>query len=139
MASPMESPQTSDAPTGYVPGVCNIGPAETRLRRRMGWAGVGFTLVLWSVFIARGTPPMWRLTLFVPAAMATVGLLQSAWHFCAAFGLLSVLNVGMSLGRTDTVEQAAFRRQDRRKALTILALSMAMGLAVAAAGFLIPI
>jgi len=135
----MNSAPTGDIPAGYVPGVCNIGPAESALRRRLGWAGVVLTVALWAVFIVMGTPARWRLTLFVPASMAAIGLLQSARHFCAAFGLLGVLNVGLSLGKTDTLEQAAFRRQDRRKALSILAIATTIGLAVALAGFGIPL
>ena len=126
-------------PSEYIPGVCNIGLGEQRLRRRLGWLGVAATIALWAAFILLGINPIWRLTLFFPAAMAAVGLLQAAWHFCAAFGLLGLLNVGLSVGSTDSVEQAAFRREDRRKALQILGLSAAVGAGVAAAGYLIPI
>lgn len=122
-------------PQEYVPGVCNIGRAEVRLRKLVGWIGLAVTLVLWTALVAAGASAAWRLTLFVPASVAAIGYLQAAWHFCANFGLRSVLNFGPNVGKTDTVEQSEFRRQDRRKALEIIGLSLLAGAAVAAVAY----
>ena len=86
----------------------------------------------------RSFAPAWRLLLFFPASLAAVGFLQAAWHFCAKFGLNGVFNFGPNVGRTDTVEQAEFRRQDRRTALKIIALSALAGHIVAAVAYCLP-
>jgi hypothetical protein len=115
----------------YIPGVCNIGKAEIKLRRLIGWLGLAACVALWAVFLVAKTPASWRLTLFVPAFIAAIGFLQAAWHFCAKFALGGVFNFGPNVGQTDTVEQAEFRRQDRRTALQIIGLSLLIGAAVA--------
>ncbi len=126
-------------PNEYIPGVCNIGPAEVRLRRALGWAGLAVTAVLWAALAAFGAAPAWRLVTFVPAAASATGFLQATWHFCAKFGLGGVFNFGPTVGQTDAVEQAEYRRQDRRTAVNILALSALLGGIVAAVAFFLPI
>ncbi len=121
----------------YVPGVCNIGPAEIRMRRLSGWVALVFTILLWGAFFLFRVPAPWRLLLFIPATGSAVGFLQAAMHFCANFGMRGVFNFGPQVGKTDTVEQAEFRRQDRRKALQILLYSSLVGIAVAAAGYIL--
>jgi Na+/melibiose symporter-like transporter len=75
------------------------------------------------------------LLLFFPAAIGATGFLQAALHFCAGFGMQGVFNFGPQVGKTDTVEQAEFRLKDRRTALRIGLYSMAIGIAIAIAGF----
>jgi hypothetical protein len=120
----------------YIPGVCNIGRAEIRQRKLLGWIGLAVTVGAWIACSVYEASPAWRLALFVPASIAATGFLQAAWHFCATFGVLGVSNFGSSVGKTDTVEQAEFRRQDRRTALKIIALSMLAGVFVAAAAYI---
>jgi hypothetical protein len=124
---------------GYIPGVCNIGRAEIRQRKLLGWLGLVVTVALWAILMFAHVAPEWRLVLFIPAAMGMAGFLQAAWHFCARFGLGGVFNFGPEVGRTDTVEQAEFRRLDRQKALRIIGLSVLAGVAVAAAAYLSPL
>jgi hypothetical protein len=125
------------AKAGYVPGVCNIGPAETRKRAQAGWLGLGVTVLLWGGFLLFRAPAPWRLFLFLPATLGATGFLQAALHFCAGFGMLGVYNFGSEVGKTETVEQAEFRRHDRRKALLIGLYSALVGVVVAAAGYLL--
>jgi len=124
--------------TEYVPGVCNIGRAEIRQRLAIGWVALVATGALWAALIVLKFAPPWRLVLFFPAALAAIGFLQAAWHFCAKFGLGGVFNFGPNVGQTDNVEQAEFRRQDRRTALAIIGLSTLVGIVVAAAAYFIP-
>jgi glucan phosphoethanolaminetransferase (alkaline phosphatase superfamily) len=121
--------------TEYIPGVCNIGPAEIQRRMQAGWLGLAAAVLLWVVFILFSVPAPWRLLLFFPAVTAAIGFLQAAMHFCAAFGILGVFNVAAAAGKTDSVEQAEFRKADRKKALLIILYSLLVGLAAAAAGF----
>ena len=121
----------------YIPGVCNIGPAEISRRTRSGWVGVGATLLLWVVFWLFHVPAPWRLLLFFPAVVGATGFLQAAMHFCAAFGMQGIFNFGPEIGKTDTVEQAEYRRKDRQKALLIGLYAFLIGLAIAVAAFVL--
>jgi hypothetical protein len=119
----------------YIPGVCNIGPAEIRQRLVIGWAGLVTTSALWAMFIVLRFAPPWRLVLLFPASLAAIGFLQAASHFCAKFGLRGVINFGPRVGQTDTVDEAEYRRQDRRTALKIVGLSALVGVLVAGAAY----
>ena len=121
----------------YVPGECNIGPAEINRRKRSGWFGLGVTILLWAAFLVFRVPAPWRLTLFFPAFLSAEGFLQAAFHFCAGFGMQGVFNFGSEVGKTETVEQAAFRRKDKRKALLISLYSALIGIAIAILGFVL--
>jgi len=119
----------------YVPGVCNIGPAERAARRRSGIFGLVIAFILLAFLLAIHAPRAWRLIVFLPAAGAASGFIQDTLHFCAGFGLKGLYNVANSLGKTDTVTQLEYRRQDKRKALRILYLSLLVGLVFAALAF----
>jgi hypothetical protein len=69
--------------------------------------------------------------------LSAEGFLQAALHFCAGFGMKGVFNFGSELGKTETVEQAEFRRKDQRKALLISLYSALIGIAAAILGFLL--
>jgi hypothetical protein len=122
------------AASTYIPGVCNIGPAEIRKRRQGGWLGLGATILLWAAFFAFRVSAPWRLLLFFPAAIGATGFLQAALHFCAGFGMRGVFNFRPEVGKADTVEQAEFRLKDRRKASLIGLYSVLIGAMVAIAG-----
>ena len=121
----------------YIPGVCNIGPAEIAVRKRFGWLGFALTALLWALLAIFHAGRVWLLLLFFPSALSAVGFIQGAMHFCAAFGLRSVFNVASEVGRTDTVLQAEFRTQDKKKARQILGYSVAVGLLVSLVAYLL--
>jgi hypothetical protein len=114
----------------YMPGACNIGPAEIARRRRAGHAGLIATVVLLAVLLALDAAPAWRLLLALPASLAAAGYLQAWLRFCANFGYRGVYNFG-ALGREERVAGDAARAQDRRRALLVGAAAGAIGLAVA--------
>ncbi len=120
----------------YAPGVCNIGPREQAVRRIGGWLMLAATAGLWVFFVLQGTPPAWRLTLFLPATAGAVTLLEAYAHFCVVYGVLGLFNVGGGLRRRDRVWREEFRRKDRQKAIQLLALGVAIGAAVAGAAYL---
>jgi fatty acid desaturase len=117
----------------YIPGVCNIGPAERARRRQSGLLAAAVTIALLMILMAIHTPTSWRLLIFLPATAASIGYLQSAFHFCAGFGMRGLYNVVNSAGITNDVQSEEFRRKDRSKALTIVAYSALIGAAVAVA------
>jgi hypothetical protein len=120
----------------YLPGACNIGPAEIARRRRVGHAGVLVTLVLAAVLLVLDAAPVWRLSLALPAALAAAGYLQASLRFCANFGFRGVYNFD-ALGHEERVVAEKARAQDRRRALMVAAGSGAVGLAVALVSLLL--
>jgi len=114
----------------YIPGVCNIGPAETARRRRVGQAGAAATVGLAALLTITRAPRLWRLLLAVPATVSAAGFIQAARHFCAAFGWQGVFSFG-GLGSAESTEEAAAREEDRRTALRIGLQAAAVGAAVA--------
>ena len=124
-------------PPEYIPGVCNIGDVEIKQRKRIGWIGLIFTVLIWLKLEALQIFGPWRLILFIPAAISATGFLQGLMHFCAGFGMQGVFNFGPKLYKTDTVSQAEFRAQDRKKAITILSYSILIGVAITTIAYLI--
>ena len=114
----------------YVPGRCNIGPAEIALRRRAGHAGLVVTAALGAALLRSDLPRAWRLTLAVPAAGAASGYLQAREAFCADFGWRGVYNFDRR-GQEQQVAGDDALAQDRRKAVRIAAASAAIGVGVA--------
>jgi hypothetical protein len=114
----------------YVPGSCNIGPAEIALRRRAGHAGLVVTAALGAALLRSDLPRAWRLTLAVPAAGAASGYLQAHERFCADFGWRGVYNFDRR-GQEQPVAGDNALAQDRRKAMRIAAASAVIGVGVA--------
>jgi hypothetical protein len=114
----------------YVPGSCNIGPAEIALRRRAGHAGLVVTAALGAALLRSDLPQAWRLTLAVPAAGAASGYLQARERFCADFGWRGVYNFDRR-GQEQPVAGDDAPAQDRRKAIRIAAAAGAIGVGVA--------
>lgn len=114
----------------YVPGSCNIGPAEIALRRRAGHTGLVVTAAVGAALLRSDLPRAWRLTLAVPAAGAASGYLQARERFCADFGWRGVYNFDRR-GQEQPVAGDDALAQDRRKAMRIAAASAAIGVGVA--------
>jgi len=115
----------------YIPGVCNIGPAEIRLRKRLGWYGLLVTIILWVALDWFRLPAEAMLILFVPVFFSANGFLQGFMHFCAGFGMRGLFNFGPEVGKTDTVPQAEFRKKDRKKSQQIFAYAVIIGIVIA--------
>ena len=128
---------TTDQRSVYQPGVCNIGPAEIRRRRRSGYVGAALSVVFLALAFALDWAAPWRLLVFLPAFMAAQGFLQAAFHFCVGFASRGLFNFG-ELGSEDTVLDAEFRRADQRKAVLISVLAFAIAAVVAVVAFLLP-
>ena len=122
----------NDSPKNvYVPGTCNIGPEETKLRMAAGWIGLVITIVFFIFFIYLHITPWARLILFFPAALSAMGFLQAAFQFCVSFGMQGLFNVSNEAGKTETVSQREYRKADKRKAMLIIAYSVWIGVVIA--------
>lgn len=128
----------SDQPSGYQPGVCNIGPQEIRRRQMAGVLGVGAAIALGALLVVLDTPPATRLLVALPLAAGFSGFLQARLHFCANYGWRGIRNLG-AIGDIERVQDVEARRADRRKALGIFGAAAAGGMAVAMLFALLPI
>lgn len=122
----------------YIPGVCNIGPAEIRRRRAIGIAGSAAAVVALGACLAAGAPRPVRLLVALPATAGASGFLQAAAHFCSGFGLGGLFAMGRTPSSPDTVEQAEDRETDRRRALGILGAAGAVGAPAAVLAVALP-
>lgn len=120
----------------YVPGACNIGPAEIALRRRAGHVGLAVTATLATALLRSDLPRAWRLTLALPAAGAASGYLQARQQFCANYGFRGLYNFD-SRGHEQPVPATMPQPEDRRRARQITATSAAIGAGVALVATLI--
>ena len=122
----------------YRPGVCNIGPAEIRRRRQIGYLGLAAAVAIAAVLLALDAPAWTRLVIALPVAGALSGFIQAQTKFCAGFAMAGLQNMG-ELGQQVQVEDAAARSADRRKALLIQGAAIAGGLAAGILFALLPI
>lgn len=123
----------------YIPGVCNIGPAEIRMRRNSGIVGIIIVLVMFIVFYFLDVHPLIRVfAIGLPATLAASGFLQAQLHFCARFGMSGLFNFGDDIRRQESVDQQEFRRKDQKKAITIITISAVIGLLIALVAYFLP-
>lgn len=122
----------------YVPGVCNIGRQETKLRHALGWIAAAVGLVLLIMLTALKAAAMWRLALFFPTFVSALGFLQARRGFCVKYGLAGAFNFGDIIGRATNVTVIDDRRQDRHTSLLILAQAVAIATLVAVAAYGLP-
>jgi hypothetical protein len=125
-------------PSGYQPGVCNIGPQEIRRRQMAGVVGVAAAIALAALLLVLDAPPAARLLVALPLTAGFNGFLQARLHFCATYGLRGIRNLG-AIGDKERVEDVEARRADQRKALGIFGAAAAGGMAVAMLFALMPI
>jgi hypothetical protein len=130
--------QYLDDTNGYQPGVCNIGPAEIRRRRLIGYAGIGAAVALGLVLIASDAPAIARLLVALPLAAGFDGLIQARLRFCAGYGMAGLRNMG-DIGQAERIEDPVARAADRRRALVIRGTAAAAGLAIAVLFTLLPV
>lgn len=129
---------TGEKRPGYVAGVCNIGEYEITRRRRFGLLNLAATLLIITFLVLIGADPVWRLLIFFPAFGAAIGFIQARMHFCAYFGLSSLFNFGEAGSSPEEVWEAELRRQDRRRAWTIIGYSLLIALGMTVAACLLP-
>jgi hypothetical protein len=103
----------------YVPGTCNIGPAEIRRRRIVMWLGCILSIVTIASFAQNSSSRFDRLTIILPAFVFAIGFVQSRKKFCLAFGFMGAFNFG-KVGAITKVLTPEQRSADRKTALVLL-------------------
>jgi hypothetical protein len=118
----------------HQPGVCNIGPAEIRVRKMTAVIGFILTFALFIILrIIKAPQGLYSLEIF-PATLLTTGWIQARSRFCIYFGMRGLFNFG-GLGKsssTETIDDAAFRAADRALALKLLARAVVLALPITA-------
>lgn len=120
----------------YIPGVCNIGPEEIKMRSRVGWMGLAATMLVGGMLFYLGAPATTRLVLVLPAFVAAIAFLQAVMHFCVAFASSGLFNMDKAAGQTESVEKAEYRKADQKKAVSIYIYSALIAIVVAVAAYL---
>ena len=116
--------------TQYIPGTCNIGPAELKRRKNAMWFSLALTTATVILLFACDASRPWRLVLFLPVSAFAVNFQQVYFGFCVNFGMRGIFNFG-DAGAHDSVEQAEFRKKDRSKSIRMIVTGIAIGIIVA--------
>ena len=122
----------------YIPGSCNIGNGEVRRRQAVAIFGLFLTTFSAVTILATDQSRNSRLSIFVPALIFAIGFVQSRKKFCLAYGLAGTFNFG-GLGDVKRVQSVEDRKADRKTALSILAQSAMLAVAITAVVFALPL
>jgi hypothetical protein len=115
------------ASTNYVPGVCNINTAEIKQRRNAGYFGIGLFIIMFIGLVALDFNQLARLTLFVPAFIAAIGLLQAQQKFCVGYGAAGLQNADEGNSQASQVaKEAAAKDKARARRINMQAAGIAV-------------
>ncbi len=121
----------------YIPGSCNIGKSEVRKRRIVGLVGLFVSISYLLTFSRLDASPEFRLGIFFPLMVASVGFVQSRSKFCLAYGFAGTFNVG-KMGDIKRVASKEDRAADRKTALVILGKSFLVAALATAVVLVLP-
>ena len=124
--------------TEYIAGSCNIGNGEVRRRKFVALIGAAITLTTATTLFITDQSRIARLSIFIPAIIFAIGFVQSRKKFCLAYGLAGTFNFG-GLGDVKRVQSEEDRKADRKTALSILAQSAMLAVAITAVVFALPL
>jgi hypothetical protein len=124
--------------TEYIAGSCNIGKGEVRRRKFVALIGAAITLTTATTLFITDQSRVARLSIFIPAIIFAIGFVQSRKKFCLAYGLAGTFNFG-GLGDVKRVQSEEDRKADRTTALSILAQSAMLAVAITAVVFALPL
>lgn len=122
--------------SNYVPGVCNINPAEIKQRRNAGHFGLALFVVLLIVLVALDINRWARLVLIVPAIIAAIGYLQAKNKFCVGYGGAGLQHADEDDAALQVAADAAAIDKKRAKSMNLQAILI--GTAAGLATLLIP-
>lgn len=122
----------------YIAGSCNIGKGEIRRRKFVALIGAVITLTTATTLFTTDQSKVARLSIFIPAIIFAIGFVQSRKKFCLAYGFAGTFNFG-GLGDVKRVQSEEDRKADRKTALSILAQSAMLAVAITAVVFALPL
>lgn len=121
----------------YIPGTCNIGKDEVRVRRNNAILFGIISIVLATALLLLDANKLWRLTLIIPLTVFANGIQQWYFKFCVFFGLKGLFNFE-DQGTTFTVEQEEMRKLDLAKARRMILRAFLFGLTLTIGFYLLP-
>jgi hypothetical protein len=110
----LEDTQSTEA---YIPGVCNIGPAERNKRLRIGYIGLALMIIFIISAEVYDIPQIWKLALFAPAVYSLSGFIQARNRFCFLYGFLGLFSF---TGKRSKVRDEYQLHKDRSRALYLI-------------------
>ncbi|MEI6120467.1 MAG: hypothetical protein WCQ06_05090 [Actinomycetes bacterium] len=122
----------------YIPGTCNIGPAEIRRRRIVMWLGCILSVVTIASFQQSHASRIDRISIALPAFVFAIGFVQSRKKFCLAFGFMGAFNFG-KVGAITKVLTPEQRSADRKTALSLLGQALLLTAVIVAVTTAMPI
>ncbi len=128
---------TKVANNKYIPGVCNIGKDEIRLRRNNMILMAAISIVLIAGLLVFDVHKLWRLSLLPFATNFAVGYQQIRNKFCVFFGMKGLFNFG-DAGPRFTVEQEEMRKLDQAKARRMILNAVIFGVIITYISYLLP-
>ena len=138
MATPsLQLMPPSEPPGTYVPGACNIGPAEIARRRRSAIVATIIAVGIELVLLAVNAPRPVRLLVGLPATAVIATWMQVVLRFCLGFATAGLYNFG-ALGTPEHVQDPEGRNADLRRVRSLLAVALIGGLAIGVAAALVP-
>lgn len=126
-----------DDESQYEPGACNIGTGERNRRRLSGHVGFVLAMALLVGVIAFSAPPGIAILSGGFFSIGALGYLQARTGFCAYYGATGQYNTGPISAEPVVVREEAARVRDRRRAIRIGSYSVAIGITLGLAGYLL--
>lgn len=121
----------------YVPGVCNIGKEEIKMRRNAAIFGLALSILVASLLLLTHADILWRFVIFFPLVSLGIGFQQWYFKFCVRFGMKGLFNF-KDAGQTISIEDAEMRRLDKAKAVKMIVIGILFGLTITILFYLIP-
>lgn len=123
--------------TNYVPGICNINPAEIKKRQLAGHMGLVASILFVTLALFAGLDWYVRLLIFIPAFVAATGYLQAKNKFCVGYAGAGKQHADD--GSIESITSDTALQADKRKAQTINAQSTLVASLAAAVFAIVPL
>jgi hypothetical protein len=129
----------NEAQTSYVPGVCNINPAEIAYRRKWKIGGLGLAAVLFVGLLFTTLNPVLRsVIVLLPLLIGASNYLQVKNKFCVSLGASGLQNATPGSPSASEVAGAASRQTDKQKASSMNRKALAFTVVICVLTALIP-
>lgn len=107
----------------YIPGVCNIGPAEINRRKSKLKFALALLLLSSILFFNLALPVLFFSIVACIATYTFILIFQLRQKFCIVFGWKSIYNFNAVKSRKTKVDDEGWRALDRKQTLKIVLYS----------------
>jgi hypothetical protein len=124
--------------SAYIPGVCNLNTAETTRRKKAGYFGLIFFIVILVALLYLAVNRFIRLVLFVPAFIAAIGFLQAKNKFCVSYAASGLENSKDGSLTANKITDLNSNKTDKLRARVINTQAFAIAIAITLLSLIIP-